>query len=186
MNVIRHEIPGLLTLEPNLHGDHRGFFFEAFRANAYREAGISEDFVQDNVSFSTKGVLRGLHAQNPTPQGKLVTVLQGEIWDVAVDLRQGSPTFGQWYGQTLSVDNHRQFYLPPGIAHGFVVTGESALVTYKVTSYYDPAGDFSLLWSDPDIGVEWPEVGERHFSQKDLNAPRLREIPVERLFRYMA
>ena len=156
MRVIPQSIPGLLLLEPEVFGDARGFFFESWNSRAYSEAGLPAAFVQDNVSRSRRGILRGLHAQNPCSQGKLVQVLEGEVFDVAVDIRQGSPTFGQWNGTTLSAENKRQFWIPAGFAHGFLVLSDTALFHYKCTDYYSPGDEFAVLWSDPDIGIEWP------------------------------
>ncbi|MBS0357422.1 MAG: dTDP-4-dehydrorhamnose 3,5-epimerase [Proteobacteria bacterium] len=157
MNVIETRIPGLLILEPKVFGDARGFFMESFNARGFREAtGLEVDFVQDNHSRSGKGVLRGLHYQIQQPQGKLVRVVQGRVFDVAVDLRRGSPTFGQWDGVELSEDNHRQLWVPPGFAHGFVVLSETADFLYKTTDYYAPQFERSLAWNDPTVSVEWP------------------------------
>jgi dTDP-4-dehydrorhamnose 3,5-epimerase len=187
VKIIPSHLPGVLLIEPPVFGDERGFFLVSWQREAYREAGIGEDFVQDNLSFSARGVLRGLHFQNPKPQGKLVQVLQGEVFDVAVDIRKGSPTFGQWHGEFLSAENKRQFYVPPGMAHGFLVTGETALFSYKCTDFYAPAGEGSILWNDPDIGIAWPAVtGGPILSPKDADAPRLGELPESRLVRFGA
>jgi dTDP-4-dehydrorhamnose 3,5-epimerase len=180
VNVIETDLPGVLILEPRVFGDERGFFMEGYNARRYAEAGLPERFVQDNLSLSARGVLRGLHFQNPSPQGKLVSVLQGEVFDVAVDIRLGSPTFGRWTGVTLSAENRRQFYVPPDFAHGFVVTGETALFHYKCTAYYDPSAEGTVLWNDPQIGIEWPDE-EPTLSEKDRTAPTLGETPRERL-----
>jgi dTDP-4-dehydrorhamnose 3,5-epimerase len=175
LNVVKTGLPGVLMVEPDVFGDERGFFMESYNRRRYAEHGLEADFVQDNLSYSARGVLRGLHFQNPNPQGKLVSVLQGEVFDVAVDIRVGSPTFGEWVGVTLSAENRRQLYIPEGFAHGFVVTGEAALFHYKCTDFYDPEADGSALWNDPEIGIEWP-VEEPVLSGKDRNAPTLREL----------
>ncbi|EXJ16504.1 dTDP-4-dehydrorhamnose 3,5-epimerase [Imhoffiella purpurea] len=180
MKVVETRIPGVLILEPKVWGDERGYFLETYRANAYGELGIPP-MVQDNQSFSRKGVLRGLHVQHPHAQGKLVQVLAGEVFDVAVDIRRGSPTFGQWVGVTLSGDNKRQFWVPPGFAHGFLVTAESALFVYKNTDYYSPETEFSVRWDDPAIGIDWPLEGEPELSLKDREALSLADIPALRL-----
>ena len=181
MNVIPTKLEGALIVEPRVFEDERGFFMETWNARRYRQHGLPERFVQDNVSFSRKGVLRGLHFQNPHPQGKLVSVLRGEVFDVAVDLRKDSPTFGQWTSVILSAENHRQFYVPEGFAHGFAVLSDAALVHYKCTDFYDPAGDAGLRWDDPDLAIDWP-VKDPVLSAKDAAAPLLKEVPEERLF----
>lgn len=180
MKVVPQVIPDLLVIEPDVFGDARGFFFESWSEKKYADAGLAQAFVQDNVSLSRKGILRGLHAQNPNAQGKLVQVLQGEVFDVAVDIRHGSPTFGKWNGVSLSAENKRQLWVPPGFAHGFMVVSETAMFHYKCTGYYSPADEFTLLWNDPDIGVQWPE-GTPLLSAKDEKGLRLKELPVERL-----
>ena len=172
MKVTETDLPGVLILEPRVFGDDRGFFMETWQRERYREAGIDVDFVQDNLSFSRKGVLRGLHFQNPHAQGKLVQVLQGEVFDVAVDIRVGSPTFGRWAGINLSADNKRQFYVPPDFAHGFCVLSETALFSYKCTDLYHPESEGSILWNDPAIGIDWP-VSDPSLSEKDAQAPTL-------------
>lgn len=150
-------IDGVLVLEPKVFGDARGFFFESFNARDFAQAtGLDVAFVQDNHSKSAKGVLRGLHYQTQHAQGKLVRVTQGAVFDVAVDIRKGSPTFGQWFGQELSAENNKQLWIPAGLAHGFLVTSESAEFLYKTTDYYHPEFERSLLWNDPNVGVEWP------------------------------
>jgi len=159
-----------MILEPVVHGDHRGFFLETFRREVFLAAGIEDEFVQDNHSKSAHGVLRGLHYQVRQPQGKLVRVVQGEVFDVAVDLRRSSPTFGQWVGELLSADNKRALWVPPGFAHGFLVTSESAEVTYKCTTYYAPEHERSLLWNDPALAISWPAVREVLLSDKDRKA----------------
>ncbi len=180
MNVIETELPGVRIFEPKVFGDHRGFFVETFNAKRYADRGLDSAFVQDNLSFSKYGTLRGLHYQNPHPQGKLVSVLQGEVFDVAVDIRRGSATFGKWVGVTLSAENKRQFYVPPGYAHGFCVTSETALFSYKCTDFYAPEADGGVLWNDPDLGIAWP-VAEPTLSPKDAVAPRLKDIAPHRL-----
>jgi len=181
MNVLTCDISGLLIIEPKVFGDARGFFLETWNLLRYREAGIAADFVQDNLSFSRRGILRGLHFQNPNPQGKLLQVLQGEVFDVAVDVRRGSPTFGKWHGLILNAENKRQFYVPPGFAHGFVVLSETALFQYKCTESYSPKDELAIRWDDPDIGIEWP-LKEPLLSERDAKGLRLRDIPPDRLF----
>jgi dTDP-4-dehydrorhamnose 3,5-epimerase len=181
MKVVAGKLPGVLILDPVVHGDARGFFVETWNRARYAAAGLDVDFVQDNLSLSACGILRGLHFQNPNPQGKLVQVLQGEVFDVAVDLRRSSPTFGQWEAVNLSGETKRQLYVPPGFAHGFAVLSESALFQYKCTAPYSPKDELSLRWDDPDLDIRWP-VEQPRLSAKDQNAPRLRDIPPERLF----
>ncbi len=181
MNILRCPLDGLLLLEPRVFGDARGFFMETWNRRRYAEAGIDADFVQDNISVSRQGILRGLHFQNPNAQGKLVSVLQGEVFDVAVDIRRASPTFGKWHGTRLSSENKRQFYIPPGFAHGFVVLSEQAMFHYKCTRFYSPADELAIRWDDPDLGIEWP-LQNPLLSDKDARAPRLRDLPPERLF----
>lgn len=155
--VTKTPIDGVLVLEPKVFGDARGFFFESFNARDFEQAtGLKEAFVQDNHSKSAKGVLRGLHYQTQHAQGKLVRVAQGAVFDVAVDIRKDSPTFGQWFGQELSAENKKQMWIPAGLAHGFLVTSESAEFLYKTTDYYHPEFERSLLWNDPAIGIDWP------------------------------
>jgi dTDP-4-dehydrorhamnose 3,5-epimerase len=185
VNVIETNLPGVLIVEPKVFGDERGFFMESWNGRRYEEAGLPGRFVQDNLSYSARGVLRGLHFQNPQPQGKLVSVLRGEVFDVAVDIRVGSPTFGRWTGVTLSADNKRQFYVPENFAHGFVVTSEVALFFYKCTDYYAPSSEGIVLWNDPDIGIEWP-IDAPTLSERDRAAPPLREMPEGSLPRYPA
>jgi dTDP-4-dehydrorhamnose 3,5-epimerase len=168
-------LAGLLLVKPDVFGDERGFFQETWNLRRYTEAGLDRYFVQDNLSLSRKGILRGLHFQNPGPQGKLVYVLQGEVFDVAVDVRTDSPTFGQWHGVTLSAENHHQLFVPEGFAHGFCVTSETALFAYKCTDFYNPKAEFSLLWNDPDIGIEWP-ITKPELSEKDKNGQPLSEF----------
>lgn len=175
MKFLSTELPGVLIIEPDVHRDPRGFFLESYHLQKYREGGISLPFVQDNHSYSIRGAIRGLHAQLRRPQGKLLRVLEGEVFDVAVDIRKGSPTFGRWVGINLSSENFRQCYVPPGFAHGFAVLSSSAQLEYKCTDYYDPSDEIGVLWNDPEIGVVWP-VENPILSGKDLRAPRLREI----------
>lgn len=175
MKVIDTPLAGLLIIEPKVFGDDRGFFLEIWSRKRYQDMGIKADFVQDNLSFSRRGVLRGLHFQNPKPQGKLVYVLQGEVFDVAVDIRQDSPTFGQWHGTVLSADNKRQFWVPPGFAHGFCVTSETALFAYKCTELYAPQHEQSIRWDDPTLAIDWPLISPQ-VSDKDRLAPLLSEI----------
>ena len=181
MNVTECELAGLLLIEPKVFGDLRGFFLESWNRDRYRAAGIPDDFVQDNFSFSGRGTLRGLHFQNPRTQGKLVSVWQGEVWDVAVDIRRQSRTFGRWLGMTLSAENKRQLYVPPGFAHGFVVLSETALFHYKCTNDYSPKDEIGFRWDDPAVGIQWP-VARPVLSSRDAQAPLLREIPEEKLF----
>lgn len=168
-------LAGVKLLIPRVFGDDRGFFMETFNRRTAMEIGIPAEFVQDNHSYSQRGVLRGLHYQYPTWQGKLVRVVAGEIYDVAVDIRPDSPTCGQWYGAWLSGTNKHQMYVPEGFAHGFCVTSADAHVLYKCTSLYAPDEDAGVLWNDPDIGIEWP-VAEPILSEKDSAAPRLKDI----------
>ncbi|MFO1477834.1 MAG: dTDP-4-dehydrorhamnose 3,5-epimerase [Verrucomicrobiota bacterium] len=181
MNTSACPLAGLVVIDPKVHGDPRGFFLESWNRQRYGEAGINVDFVQDNLSRSKRGTLRGLHFQNPNPQSKLLQVLDGEVFDVAVDLRRSSPTFRQWHGVVLSAENKRQFFVPAGFAHGFFVLSESALVQYKCSSYYSPKDELAVRWDDPGIGIRWPDVTPL-LSARDARAPRLSEIPVERLF----
>jgi dTDP-4-dehydrorhamnose 3,5-epimerase len=185
VNVIETELPGALIIEPKVFGDERGFFMESWNGRRYKEVGLPGSFVQDNLSFSAHGVLRGLHFQNPNPQGKLVSVLRGEVFDVAVDIRVGSPTFGKWTGTALSAENKRQLYIPPGFAHGFAVTSEAALFFYKCTDYYDPASEGTVLWNDPGIDIKWP-IGKPALSDKDRAAMPLKDMPEGALPRYTA
>lgn len=168
MNVVQTAIPGVLLIEPRVFGDARGFFLEGYNARGFRQAtGLSVDFVQDNQSRSRRGVLRGLHYQLQQAQGKLVSVVCGAVFDVAVDIRRSSQSFGQWVGVELSEDNHRQVWLPPGIAHGFLVLSERVDVLYKTTDYYAPEHERVILWNDPDIEIEWPLADEPLLSPKD-------------------
>ena len=179
MRFLTAELPGVVIVEPDVHRDGRGFFLETYHAAKYRDGGIAAVFVQDNHSRSVRHTLRGLHAQQRQPQGKLVRALQGEIFDVAVDIRRGSPSFGRWAGITLSAENFRQCYVPPGFLHGFCVLSEWAEVEYKCTALYDPTDELAVVWHDPEIGIAWP-VSEPIVSAKDRAAPRLAEV-IERL-----
>ena len=180
MNVKETKLPGVLIVEPDVFADERGFFLETWSTTRYEEAGIPGPFVQDNASFSRKGILRGLHYQHPQSQGKLVQVLSGEVVDVAVDIRAGSPTFGQWISEVLSGTNHRQMYIPPGFAHGYCVASETALFSYKCTDFYNPATEGGIVWNDPDLGIDWP-IAEPVLSGKDTDYPGLRDIPQDKL-----
>ncbi|MGK2858967.1 MAG: dTDP-4-dehydrorhamnose 3,5-epimerase [Thermoanaerobaculia bacterium] len=182
MKFVETALPGVLIVEPKVWGDDRGFFMEVYHAARFAEGGITEAFVQDNHSRSSRGVLRGLHYQEPNPQGKLVRAVNGTIFDVAVDIRRGSPSFGRWVGVDLSAENKRQLWVPPGFAHGFCVTSESADVVYKCTALYEPSNDRGIRWDDPGIGIEWPPV-EPLLSPKDAAAPLLGEAPVLPVYR---
>jgi len=176
MNVIKTKLKDCVIIEPKVFGDERGFFLETFQADRYADlAAISLPFVQDNHSRSSRGVLRGLHFQKTKPQGKLVRVVRGEVYDIAVDIRSGSPTYGQWEAVILSEGNKTQFWVPPGFAHGFLVLSETADFEYKCTDYYDPSDEGSLLWSDPDLNIPWP-IDSPKLSEKDANAPLLADL----------
>jgi len=175
LNIKSLDLPGVYIIEPACFEDLRGFFLETFHQQKYEAAGIDRPFVQDNQSHSKQGVLRGLHYQLKHPQGKLIYVVNGAIFDVAVDIRAGSPTFGKWTGAELSSDNKRQIYIPEGFAHGFVVLSKSADVIYKCTDLYAPGDEYGILWSDPEIGINWP-VQNPILSQKDLENPGLNQI----------
>lgn len=170
------DLSDVLLIEPRVFKDSRGFFMETFHQKKYAEAGIDHDFIQDNYSHSTQGTLRGLHYQLKQPQAKLIYVITGEIFDVAVDIRRGSPGFGKWVGQYLSRENKRQLFIPEGFAHGFCVISETADVLYKTTDLYNPDDEYGVLWSDPTVGIDWP-VGEPIISEKDRQFPGLKEIP---------
>ncbi len=180
MKVIASELPGVSIIEPAVHGDERGFFFEAYHCERFAMHGLPTEFPQTNVSRSVKGVLRGLHHQWPKPQGKLVWVLEGSVFDVAVDIRRGSAHFGRWFGLELSAENHRMLYVPPGFAHGFCVTSEYATFAYMCTQTYDGKADRSIAWNDPRIGVDWP-IQSPSLSPKDLAALPLSDIDLEHL-----
>ena len=175
MRFVATEIPGVLVVEPDVHADGRGFFLETYHADRYREHGIAGTFVQDNHSRSLVGTLRGLHLQLRHPQGKLIRVIEGEIFDVAVDVRRGSPTFGRWVGVTLTAEHFKQLYVPPGFAHGFCVVSPIAQVEYKCTDIYDPASEIGIAWSDPAIGIPWP-VTRPLLSKRDAEHPMLAEL----------
>jgi dTDP-4-dehydrorhamnose 3,5-epimerase len=177
VKVIKTILEGCVIIEPKVFGDHRGFFLETYQADRYaQEAGITLPFVQDNRSRSEKGVLRGLHFQKTKPQGKLVQVVRGEVFDVAVDIRPESPTFGQWEGVLLSDENKRQLWVPPGFAHGFAVISDVADFEYKCTDYYDPGDEGAIRWDDPDLAITWPEGIEFKLSEKDINAPGFKDL----------
>lgn len=176
MKVLSTPLPGVLVLEPRCFVDRRGWFVETFERDRYAELGITDELVQDNVSSSRQGVLRGLHFQATRPQGKLVYVTRGEVFDVAVDIRPGSPTFGQWCGTWLSSENHRQVWIPPGFAHGFLVRSPHAEVAYKATATYDPEGSRAISWRDPDLAIAWPLEGAPILSDADAAAPPLRDV----------
>ena len=176
MNVVKTKLHDCVIIEPKVFGDERGFFLETFQAERYAvQAGITLPFLQDNHSRSSKGVLRGLHFQINKPQGKLVRVVKGKVYDVAVDIREGSTTFGQWEAVILSEENKIQFWVPPGFAHGFVVLSETADFEYKCTDYYDPSDEGSILWNDPDLNIPWP-IDFPSLSQKDANAEKLVDL----------
>jgi len=180
MKTIETDLPGCLVFEPQVFGDDRGFFYESFNRDKLAAIGLAPDFVQGNVSSSSRGVLRGLHYQWPNPQGKLVSVLEGEVWDVAVDIRRGSPDFGRWTAVVLSADNKRHFWIPEGFAHGFVTLSERALFTYLCTATYDRAADAAIRWDDPQLAIDWP-VSAPLLSDKDAKAPLLADIAPERM-----
>lgn len=173
------KIKGVYIIDVKTYGDHRGYFMETYKEEDFRQAGLDYHFVQDNQSSSRKGVLRGLHFQKTFPQAKLVRVLKGEVFDVAVDLRKGSATYGQWAGVFLSEKNHRQFMIPRGFAHGFVVVSDHAEFAYKCDEKYHPEDEGGILWNDPDVNIEWPEVGEIILSEKDKKNPTLAECGIE-------
>jgi dTDP-4-dehydrorhamnose 3,5-epimerase len=181
MNVRETPFEGVLLLEPKVWNDPRGFFVELWHAERYARSGVAPRFVQDNLSFSRKGVLRGLHFQNPSPQGKLVFPLEGAIYDVVVDVRRGSRTFGRWFGATLSSESKQQIWVPEGFAHGFVVLSETALVVYKCTDSYNAQAEWGVAWNDPDLAIAWP-VADPILSEKDRVYPRLRDLPAKALF----
>ena len=180
MKTLRTALPEVLLIEPAFHGDHRGGFMETYHAARYAKSGVRCTFVQDNLSFSRRGVLRGLHLQHPNGQDKLVQVLQGEIFDVAVDVRPGSPGFGRWVGEVLSADNRRQLFIPKGFAHGLCVLSETAILHYKCSDLYAPECEVTVAWNDPDIGIAWPERAPE-LSEKDRRGVRLADIPASRL-----
>lgn len=186
MKVTPLAIPDVLLIEPDVFGDARGYFFESWAGNKYASAApaLNVSFVQDNVSRSQRGILRGLHMQSPpSAQGKLVSALVGEVYDVAVDARLGSPTFGKFVGERLSSENKRQLYVPPGFAHGFCVISDEAIFTYKCTAYYDPKAELSIAWNDPDLAIAWP-IEQPVLSGKDSAGLRLADVPRDRLAIY--
>lgn len=185
MKVLETGLPGVVVVEPSVYGDHRGFFMETWNSGRYAEFGLPSAFVQSNVSRSAAGVIRGLHFQNPHPQGKLIYVLEGRVFDVAVDIRPDSPNFRQWTGVELSADNHRQLYIPEGFAHGFCVMGKTAMLSYLCTTVYQPEYDCAIAWDDPEIGIEWP-VEQGQLSNKDAAAPCLADMDMSRLPRMSA
>ncbi len=183
MQVTGLDLPGVVLLVPRVFEDRRGYFLETFQARRYAEAGVPEAFVQDNLSVSLHGVVRGLHYQLRHPQGKLVTVAAGRVFDVVLDLRRGSPTFGQWLSIILEEGSHRQLYIPPGFAHGFQVLSERAVFLYKCTDYWAPGDEYGVRFDDPELGIPWPVPGAI-LSDKDRELPLLREIPPEHLPEY--
>ena len=178
MNLVATALSGVLMIEPKVFGDERGFFFESYNKRALESLGLSADFVQDNHSRSAKGVLRGLHYQIEHPQGKLVRVIEGEVYDVAVDIRKSSPSFGHWLGITLSAQNKRMLWIPPGFAHGFCVTSESAEYIYKTTDYWYPEHECCIVWNDPELAIPWPLEGEPTIAAKDRSGMTLRSARV--------
>jgi dTDP-4-dehydrorhamnose 3,5-epimerase len=180
LKVIETDLPGCVVIEPAVFGDERGLFFETWNAHRYGQLGLPDKFVQSNVSSSTRGVLRGLHYQWPNPQGKLVSVLEGEVYDVAVDIRRGSQTFGRWAAVILNSENKRQVWIPEGFAHGFAVLSERALFSYLCTAQYDKSADAGVRWNDADIGIDWP-IDAPLLSDKDAAAPFLKDVAPDRL-----
>ena len=179
MNIVETDIEGLLIIEPRVFGDERGFFMETWNEGAFKEAGLDLTFVQDNHSRSQKGVLRGLHFQNPGPQGKLVRVTNGAVFDVAVDLREGSPTFGKWAGVELTAENKRMFWVPEGFAHGFLTLADDTDFLYKCTAPYAPGSEHTLAWNDPSVAIDWPvEDLDPIISEKDARGLALADVPV--------
>lgn len=177
MKFVETSLAGVIRIEPTVHRDDRGFFMETWHSDCFAEHGISAEFVQDNVSSSSRGTLRGLHYQIKQAQGKLVRVVQGEVYDLAVDLRKSSPQYGQWVGEVLSAENKHQLWIPPGFGHGFLVLSETAEFAYKCTDYYAPESERSIRWNDPDIGIEWPLVGGEQpmLSSRDASAPLFKD-----------
>ena len=176
------ELPGVVVVEPRVFRDERGFFLETYQLPRYQEGGIDAHFLQDNHSYSTRGTLRGLHGQFPHPQGKLIRAIEGEIFDVAVDVRRGSPAYGQFVTEILSSENFRQIYVPPGMVHGFCVLSDVAQVEYKCTELYRPEAEFSVAWDDPQLGIPWP-ISDPVLSKKDADAPPLAEV-LDRLIQF--
>jgi dTDP-4-dehydrorhamnose 3,5-epimerase len=185
VKVIETDLPGCLVIEPQIFGDERGFFYESFNHDKLAAHGLQPAFVQGNVSSSTQGVLRGLHYQWPNPQGKYISVSEGEVWDVAVDVRRGSPTFGRWTAVVLSAENRRHFWVPEGYAHGFVTLSERAVFHYLCTATYDREADAAIRWDDAELAIDWP-VTDPTLSEKDARAPFLRDVPADRLPVYAA
>ncbi len=185
IKVIETPIEGLVVIEPQVFGDDRGYFMETYNKEVFNDHGLDMEFIQDNESKSKKGVLRGLHFQTEYPQGKLVRVTEGAVWDVGVDLREGSPTYGQWYGVELSDDNKKMFYIPEGFAHGFLVLSDEAKFNYKCTNLYHPEFDGGVAFDDEEIGIEWPEVdAEILLSDKDRKQPKLKDLKGKLKFKY--
>ncbi|MGO1003418.1 dTDP-4-dehydrorhamnose 3,5-epimerase [Lysobacter sp. CA196] len=180
MKIIETDLPGCVVIEPQVFGDARGFFYESFNQDKLAEAGLNPRFVQGNVSSSARGVLRGLHYQWPNPQGKYVSVIEGEVWDVAVDIRRGSPHFGRWTAVVLNAENKRHFWIPEGFAHGFAVLSERAVFSYLCTNTYDAKADAGVRWDDPDLAIDWP-VSDPSLSAKDAVAPLLKDVAEDRL-----
>lgn len=180
MRGVATELDGVLIIEPAVFADDRGFFFELWHQTRYAALGLPDTFVQDNISCSRQGILRGLHVQEPFGQGKLIQVIEGEVFDVAVDVRVGSPTFGRWVGKRISAENRLQIYIPPGFAHGFHVMSETAVFLYKCTEFYRPDTELSIAWNDPSLAIDWPRT-DPILSKKDAAAPTLAEIPRDRL-----
>ena len=176
---IETEIDGVYIIEPKVYGDNRGYFMETYKESDFIQAGLNYKFIQDNQSRSRKGVLRGLHFQKTHPQAKLVRVLEGEVYDVAVDLRKGSKTYGKYVGVVLSAENKRMFMIPRGFAHGFVVLSETATFTYKCDELYHPEDEGGIMWNDPDVGIKWPDCGEILLSEKDKKHPSLKDAKIE-------
>jgi dTDP-4-dehydrorhamnose 3,5-epimerase len=185
MKIIETDLPGCLIVEPQVFGDSRGYFYESFNRDKLAAVGLDLSFAQGNVSSSARGVLRGLHYQWPKPQGKFVSVIEGEVWDVAVDIRRGSPHFGRWTAALLSGENKRHFWIPEGFAHGFAVLSEKAVFTYLCTETYDAQADAGLRWDDPDLAIDWP-VSEPILSAKDQVTPLLKDVAADRLPDYVA
>lgn len=179
IKVTKAPIEGLYIIEPTVHGDSRGYFVETYNENDMHEAGLDMVFVQDNQSMSTKGVLRGLHYQKEHPQGKLVRVIHGAVFDVAVDIRKGSPTYGQWYGEVLTQDNFKQFYISPGFAHGFLVLSDEAEFCYKCTDFYHPEDEAGISWNDPNIGIEWPDVKGIYLGNASAEGYTINGVPLK-------
>lgn len=181
MKIIETPLPGVLVFEPRAFSDSRGYFLETWSRDRYREAGIVGEFVQDNISYSGRGTLRGLHFQHPHGQGKLVQALTGDVFDVAVDIRPDAPTFGQWHAVILRAETHNQMYIPPGFAHGFYVLSEMAHFSYKCTDFYTPKAEGGIAWDDPEIGIQWPLSEAPCLSEKDTTYGLLSQVPIERL-----